>query len=43
MNDRKDINAIAKRLDAQLSNIEMQVTPIPVRSEIRYLVSLKKY
>ena len=23
-----DVNAIAKRLDAQLSNIEMQVTPI---------------
>ena len=38
-----DVNAIAKRLDAQLSNIEMQVTPIPVRGEIRYLVSLKKY
>lgn len=38
-----EVNAIAKRLDAQLSNINMQVTPIPVRGEIRYLVSLKKY
>lgn len=38
-----EVNAIAKRLDTQLSDIEMQVTPISVRGEIRYLVSLKKY
>lgn len=38
-----EVNAIAKRLDAQLSNIEMQVTPVPVRGEIRYMVALKKY
>lgn len=38
-----EVNAIAKRLDAQLSNIEMQVTPLTVRGEIRYMVALKKY
>ena len=37
------VNAIAKRLDTQLSNIEMQVTPLIVRGEIRYMVALKKY
>lgn len=39
----RQVNAIAKRLDAQLSNIEMQVTPIVVSDAIRYLVALKKY
>ena len=38
-----EVNAIAKRLDAQLSNIEMQVTPISVSGKIRYMVALKKY
>lgn len=38
-----EVNAIAKRLDTQLSNIEMQVTPIPVSGKIRYMVALKKY
>lgn len=38
-----EVNAIAKRLDTQLSNIEMQVTPISVSGKIRYMVALKKY
>ena len=37
------VNAIANRLDAQLSNIEMQVTPLVVSGAIRYMVALKKY
>lgn len=39
----RQINAIAKRLDAQLSNIKMQVTPTVVSDAIRYMVALKKY
>lgn len=39
----QQVNAIANRLHAQLSNIEMQVTPLVVSDEIRYMVSLKKY
>lgn len=39
----RQVNAIAKRLDAQLSNIKMQVTPLVVSDAIRYMVALKKY
>lgn len=39
----RQVNAIANRLDAQLSNIEMQVTPLVVSDAIRYMVALKKY
>lgn len=39
----RQVNAIAKRLDAQLSNIEMHVTPLVVSDAIRYMVALKKY
>lgn len=39
----RQVNAIAKRLDAQQSNIEMQVTPLVVSDAIRYMVALKKY
>ena len=34
----RQVNAIAKRLDAQLSNIKMQVTPLVVSDAIRYMV-----
>lgn len=39
----QQVNAIANRLHAQLSNIEMQVTPLVVSDVIRYMVALKKY
>jgi hypothetical protein len=39
----RQVNAIAKRLDAQLSNIKMHVTPLVVSDAIRYMVALKKY
>lgn len=39
----RQVNAIANRLDAQLNNIEMQVTPLVVGDAIRYMVALKKY
>lgn len=39
----RQVNAIANRLNAQLSNIEMQVTPLVVSDAIRYMVALKKY
>lgn len=39
----RQVNAIANRLNAQLSNIEMQVTPLVVSDTIRYMVALKKY
>lgn len=39
----RQVNAIANRLDAQLNNIEMQVTPLVVSDAIRYMVALKKY
>lgn len=38
----RQVNAIANRLNAQLSNIEMQVTPLVVSDAIRYMVALKK-
>lgn len=39
----RQVNTIANRLNAQLSNIEMQVTPLVVSDAIRYMVALKKY
>lgn len=39
----QQVNAIANRLNAQLNNIEMQVTPTVVSDAIRYMVALKKY
>lgn len=39
----RQVNAIANRLNAQLSNIEMQVTPLVVSDAIRYMIALKKY
>lgn len=39
----QQVNTIANRLHAQLSNIEMQVTPLVVSDAIRYMVALKKY
>lgn len=39
----RQVNAIANRLNAQLSNIKMQVMPLVVSDAIRYMVALKKY
>ena len=39
----RQVNAIANRLNVQLSNVEMQVTPLVVSDAIRYMVALKKY
>lgn len=39
----QQVNTIANRLHAQLSNIDMQVTPLVVSDAIRYMVALKKY
>ena len=39
----QQVNTIANRLHAQLSNIDMQVTPLVVSDAIQYIVALKKY